>query len=1665
MEYRDWLEVDEGLLEPSPSRAPPPTALLVSTRRLRHNTMARSFRHDLGVPPPRYRTPSPPLDAVEPNSPTFSSNNGSNELGITWASERKPYNKIKERRHCGDPEFARDRKLSTSSLTTMDTLASIAIATEANPILTHNAQLFNLRMEDPERVRQSHQEHPHKRSRSEKLPSPEVYRTGARPTTSYTQPSDITTSDAELLLGLWPQILSHTPNDAFVVHEVKPSDNVPSESTSVLHAACAQESNIDPSTDHGPIQFRETTQTHGFVTQGASTTPLPPLLDSDQQSATNHLPDCVDTSLAATITPEPVHLDDGGLSEVAGDAEIPRSCDLQSHNVEHRRMSLSGPPTHCRGPCNALGDFLDDVNVLTQEDVQHSEDDRPQNEPQPPEADVDSSALHGDGNSSVPPGASEMPMEKAPNKTLDDQESPVGGLSPRDIVDVTERQARHAHTQAVCAACNFTRNTLNAENETDATSWISCDGCKAWFHFACAGFKSEREVRSVDKYRCRKCRPSLGPTTYVRKSARAHSAIDYAGLNEGVIKTSDESPEHHYIKPIKDGTITFQPEAFPRMRPELVTAEYFEKGSGMKEPVVIPASWNPRPSLPATSASNESRKEEGDIEGSVAYEKPVMNKWFDCEDVPDHGQDALDMVIPQNLTVRRVAEMYGLEEKVEVIDVKSQNGEDKKWNMRRWADYYESRGSKIVRNVISLEVSQSKLGRLIRRPRIVRDLDLQDAVWPAELQAKIDFPKVQFYCLMSVADCFTDFHIDFGGSSVFYHILRGKKTFLFIPPKEKHLKKYEEWCMSPAQNWTFLADQTKECYRVDLSEGDTMLIPAGWIHAVWTPEDSLVIGGNFLTRMNYAMQIRISQIEKVTGVARKFRYPHFQKVLWYTALNYLEEDPLPLSVSQSFESGERFHREQPSFYDFDAWGHDSKPGEGNYHARYYSQAELEGLPDLTRYLLRTALIAIGSITEGITVETRNAVKRSIPKGHGEPLEIVKNFAKWCAWKRGNEPIPHWAYADHVPEGGAPETAEKRLSTAAVRRLDREAALQAYRVAPERQSARKQSQKQGATPDGVKAFSDSDVTSGIQQRDIPGVSGSLNPVTPISSVKTSHKRKSSAQSTDTSVIEKNGSAAKRRRITAGGAGSAGKGPACESCRKRRRACKHRDQPQLPLGATDDKVPIEPSITVNVQPPLNALSWQQPEGPFGNGAMQQRKRGINTGSDLPCASSELSWHSQYGSGAGKGILNQGIQQMLHVEIIRGGASTLHQSPASSGHTIVSSTIEGTKELPDSEKMVPGPLPQNPHLGSKSPDNRRSRSKACNECRKSKVCILRLPTALGTDENYQRRCIHDEYGNEDPIKLREAAMPRIAGTPKRRHTSGEGSGGLNPQKSKKSQGVQPDEPRESTYQNAPLAIPEAQRQAPLAVMVGPTVETASQHCHPFMQPPADGISGPGTQTTFQSNVVSHSNPAPPTEAPSVDLSYPTVETTSPNPQAALDYTLLEAADNLEDEVQLVATSPPRDLKLEVKFISDTHIPNQRFSHPPVSSFISPPASTHTDAEGSPPAPHASTTPSTLSSRHSSRQPRQVQRYTPESGSARRASSSTADGMTGRRTSTSTAGGGTTEKSASPMVVAVAAVTAREGSHKRSKPLVGPEDEDSMRLIKELQAQEYGLRRRGRI
>lgn len=45
------------------------------------------------------------------------------------------------------------------------------------------------------------------------------------------------------------------------------------------------------------------------------------------------------------------------------------------------------------------------------------------------------------------------------------------------------------------------------------------------------------------------------------------------------------------------------------------------------------------------------------------------------------------------------------------------------------------------------------------------------------------------------------------------------------------------------------------------------LASAGWIHAVYTPVDSMVFGGNFLHSFNIPMQLNICNIEDRTRVS------------------------------------------------------------------------------------------------------------------------------------------------------------------------------------------------------------------------------------------------------------------------------------------------------------------------------------------------------------------------------------------------------------------------------------------------------------------------------------------------------------------------------------------------------------------------------------------------------------------------------------------------------------------------------------------------------------------------------------------------------------------------------------------------------------------------------
>ena len=239
-----------------------------------------------------------------------------------------------------------------------------------------------------------------------------------------------------------------------------------------------------------------------------------------------------------------------------------------------------------------------------------------------------------------------------------------------------------------------------------------------------------------------------------------------------------------------------------------------------------------------------------------------------------------------------------------------------------------------VLNQISLEFSNTKLRHYTMSPSFVRELDWIDNVWPKDRRydesGNDTYPRVQYYCLTSTAGCYTDFHIDFGGTSVWYHILSGQKVFLLIPPSEEHVSLYETWLCSKDQPNIFFPDMkvevdqsinterkgkkskkgeetneditntleksVKSCMRVTLEQHQTLIIPTGWIHAVYTPVDSIVIGGNFLHGLDIKGQLEIHCLETRTRVPAKFRFPFFVQLMFYAGKEYYRRMAEPSGV-------------------------------------------------------------------------------------------------------------------------------------------------------------------------------------------------------------------------------------------------------------------------------------------------------------------------------------------------------------------------------------------------------------------------------------------------------------------------------------------------------------------------------------------------------------------------------------------------------------------------------------------------------------------------------------------------------------------------------------------------------------------------------------------------
>ncbi|CAL2049245.1 unnamed protein product [Caenorhabditis brenneri] len=203
----------------------------------------------------------------------------------------------------------------------------------------------------------------------------------------------------------------------------------------------------------------------------------------------------------------------------------------------------------------------------------------------------------------------------------------------------------------------------------------------------------------------------------------------------------------------------------------------------------------------------------------------------------------------------------------------------------------------IILNLLSHEITGSghdfKLPRLLLQKSVICQIESSTNLSKEDLELKNSFLEtithMTRYLIVSMKHAFTDMHVDPAGSSVYYHVIKGKKVVWMAPPTEENLSLYERFEKEKKDNvlWN-VAKCLHEFQRVEIREGNTLLIPPAWPHFVYTPTDTIVVGGNYLKLKDVDLHFKVVQIEKATNAPKKETFPFFWETLYaYTRLVFI----------------------------------------------------------------------------------------------------------------------------------------------------------------------------------------------------------------------------------------------------------------------------------------------------------------------------------------------------------------------------------------------------------------------------------------------------------------------------------------------------------------------------------------------------------------------------------------------------------------------------------------------------------------------------------------------------------------------------------------------------------------------------------------------------------
>ncbi|CAL2035570.1 unnamed protein product [Caenorhabditis brenneri] len=294
------------------------------------------------------------------------------------------------------------------------------------------------------------------------------------------------------------------------------------------------------------------------------------------------------------------------------------------------------------------------------------------------------------------------------------------------------------------------------------------------------------------------------------------------------------------------------------------------------------------------------------------------------------NKEGLGMKVPEDLDFGTVRDYIKTDKELSVINSNTQLSE--LMTMSKLLKEFKKSERTTIYNLLSLEFAQTedRLKKAFEEPAFVKSYSMVMKLEKAledlkkklgrklrtatsqdekeKIEEKIEkinnqlttMPKFQKFLLLSMSGSFTDIHVDFSGTSVFYHVIKGRKIFYVAPPTPENLELYKKIERQEfGDEWIgdMLFDQW---VRIEIREGQTAMIPSGYLHFVYTPEDSIVIGGNFLMEKYVERQFEMSKLEDFCAANKFCGFDNLFRGFWSAMWSYVEHCLIPeLTVSQS----------------------------------------------------------------------------------------------------------------------------------------------------------------------------------------------------------------------------------------------------------------------------------------------------------------------------------------------------------------------------------------------------------------------------------------------------------------------------------------------------------------------------------------------------------------------------------------------------------------------------------------------------------------------------------------------------------------------------------------------------------------------------------------------